>query len=563
MKKELMIAAALLFACMVKGQNLVPNPGFEIYQTCDFTFAAIDTNSTAQPVVPGWLNATAGGTPDYFHRCQVMPSDFLGDNFSVPNNAAGHQEPHHGDAYAGINLHARHSAEIYNREYLQSKLADRLEPGRRYCAGFRTSYANQDSIVALSAATLVAPRGWGMSFSAARQFNATDPFQQPLAPDAFHLPGPTHISSASAITDTAGWTLVSGVYTAVGGEEWITIGNFNPVGQPDLDTFYNAGAYTVSAYYYIDDVFAIPMDGGGLLPRDTALCASDFPLRLDAFEGFTGYLWGHGDTTGSVAITGPGTYTVMASYEGCPILDTITISALPPPVLSLDPVRFCADELPATYALPDTQGFERFTWADGTMGTEVVVTGAGGVAVTALGACGIDTATLVVEVDYPLAIDLGSDLNICEQGQEQGAVLGNGTPLPVYEWSTGETSQEIYADSPGLYTLRSQNACGIQEGQVTLYGCAPRVYIPDAFRPGSVNAANRLFRPFAVGADIIGIDVFDRWGGKVYTGSGSAAAWDGTRKGTLCSQGVYSYIVRYKDRDGKEHILHGGVMLLK
>ncbi|TAK50483.1 MAG: hypothetical protein EPO28_00255 [Saprospiraceae bacterium] len=561
MKKFLICACTLLAYGMTIGQNLVPNFSFEEHKTCDFIWGAIDTNFISPPVMQGWSSGTLGGTPDYFNECQLPPL-FSGDNVSVPVNKYGYQSPFEGSAYGGIEPYARFSPTVEAREYLQTRLEDKLIMGKSYCIGFYTSFANQDSAVKANNASLVAPTTWGLFLSSTRPFNGTVP-SSTSPPTTFYLSGTPQITTTTAITDTANWVLVADTYTAAGGEEWLTIGNFNPIGQTVLDTFYNAHDYAVLSYYYIDNVFVIPMDDGGLLPGDTALCAASFPLQLKAFEGFSNYSWSNGATTAATTAPGPGSYAVEADYAGCKIRDTITIAALPAPVLDLAPVHYCEDALPVTYTVPGQPGFDQFSWPDGTTGPTVTIRQAGALLVSASGICGSDTAALVVETDPVLVVDLGGDHTLCREGQLQAELLHSSTLLPNYTWSTGETTSEIYVETPGQYSLRSGNACGASQDEVVLSGCEPKVYVPNVFYPGSLHAENYLFRPFAVNAGIVSLDVFNRWGGKVYSGKGDGAAWDGTQDGSQCQQGVYAYLVRYKGEDGKAGIVHGDVLLLR
>ena len=563
MKIILLFATAWLAQGLVICQNLVPNFSFEEYKACDFIQGGIDTNLIAAPVVKDWASASVGGTPDYFHPCQLPPS-FPGDDCSVPKNANGFQMPQStGMAYSGILLTKRFSPTVNAREYIQTKLKKRLVKGQRYCAGFYTSFANQDSAVTLENATLVAPVQWGLFLSVSRPFNATDPFLNPSLPTAFYVAGIPQIKTNAAITDTANWVLVSDIYQATGNEEWLTIGNFNPLGQTVLDTFYNAYSWAVSSYYYIDNVFVIPMDDGGLLPGDTALCETSFPLQLAAFDGFSNYSWGNGETAPAILINEPGTYTVSANYEGCHILDTITIATLPPPVLDLPPLHICEDEIPYTYTIPDLSGFDDFQWSNGTHGASITVNNNLSLTVLANGKCGNDTDTLLIGIELPLQVDLGEDFSVCKSGQIEQVTLQNSHSLPNYGWSTGDTLSSITVDAPGIYTLSSTNACGLAQDEVVLSGCQSRIYVPNVVYPGSLYQENYLFRPFAVNPGIISMLVFDRWGGKMYYGEGGNAAWDGTRNGQECTQGVYAYLIKYRDENGHEKYLHGDVQLIR
>ena len=57
--------------------------------------------------------------------------------------------------------------------------------------------------------------------------------------------------------DTANWVQISGIYTATGGEQYITIGNFY---SDSLTNIVSVSGSMNETYYYIDSVFVIPLD---------------------------------------------------------------------------------------------------------------------------------------------------------------------------------------------------------------------------------------------------------------------------------------------------------------
>src|SRR5256885_980665 len=77
---------ALLHFISIYGmaQNLVPNPGFEQYKNCPYSFST-NPNDFGPT---GWSSATTG-TPDYYNRCSI------GEN-GVPHNWAGVSHSHSG-----------------------------------------------------------------------------------------------------------------------------------------------------------------------------------------------------------------------------------------------------------------------------------------------------------------------------------------------------------------------------------------------------------------------------------------------------------------------------------
>jgi hypothetical protein len=71
------------------GQNLVPNPSFEIHDSCPNNISFIEG-------AIGWKQLII--TPDFFHECATNSAA------SIPYNIAGYQQPFNinDSAYAGI-----------------------------------------------------------------------------------------------------------------------------------------------------------------------------------------------------------------------------------------------------------------------------------------------------------------------------------------------------------------------------------------------------------------------------------------------------------------------------
>lgn len=559
MKRNILFLLLIVVYQQLMSQNLVPNPSFEEHKTCEFIHSAIDTSCFNPAVVNGWCSGNYYGSPDYFNRCQ---NNFAGFRYSVPNNWLGRQNPVSGDAYAGIGLMAYFTPSIEDREYLQTRLLDKLQKGITYCVGFYTSFPELDTTI-INGTAVFSIKNWGLLLSDSRPFNSTEP-DLSSPPTAFTLPGDPQIKLSSFNRDTSNWVLVSGIYTANGDEQWLTIGNFNPPGQTPVDTVYHGISSDYVSYYFIDNVFVIPMNNGGLLPGDTSVCASDFPLELSAFDGFTNYLWSNGANTQVTAVEQPGLYGIQANYEGCQITDTIQVGVLPVPELHLTDIHLCEEALPQPYSVPDGAGFTSYLWSDGSTGKDIMVTSRDDLIVEAFSECGTATDTLQVEIDTVLVVDLGPDQSLCEQGTNIVLALkNNGGILPNYLWSTGQTTAQIQVNTAGVYTLSTENGCGTYTDEIVLTGCPPVIYVPNVFDLSAENQENAVFKAFVSNAEVTGMDIYDRWGGLVYRQSSEAAAWDGTWRGKKVEEGVYTYLIRYKDLNtGGIKSVSGTVLLL-
>ncbi|MCR5423140.1 MAG: OmpA family protein [Bacteroidales bacterium] len=58
----------------------------------------------------------------------------------------------------------------------------------------------------------------------------------------------------AVITDTKNWTRISGIFTAEGGEKFLTIGNFYPTSKSNLTDIDSLSYMLPGAYFYIDSV---------------------------------------------------------------------------------------------------------------------------------------------------------------------------------------------------------------------------------------------------------------------------------------------------------------------
>lgn len=216
----------ILLLCIsgsVCGQNLVPNNSFELKSACPSVPGSI-------VLANGWSSASLG-TPDYFNSCSSTEG--------VPLNAVGYQLALSGQAYAGFVAAGSTSSAgaLDEREYVQVELNDTLHAGKTYCVEYYLSLADSSEL---------AVDRIGACLSATPVYAATTgvlPFSAQVVSD-----------SGVVISGNYFWFSVSKRYTAIGGEHYLTIGNFNDVFATDtLQVRPQAGNFPF-AYYYLEDI---------------------------------------------------------------------------------------------------------------------------------------------------------------------------------------------------------------------------------------------------------------------------------------------------------------------
>jgi gliding motility-associated-like protein len=115
---------------------------------------------------------------------------------------------------------------------------------------------------------------------------------------------------------------------------------------------------------------------------------------------------------------------------------------------------------------------------------------------------------------------------------------------------------------------RAGNPFGFQErafSNIAMVETDFEVFIPNAFKPGSEIAANRVFKPVFpyLQPQKYSIRIFNRWGQDVFAAADIAEAWDGNHNGKALPAGVYAYVIAYEDDGGKKYEKRGSVLLMR
>jgi len=215
-------------------QNLVPNPGFELNDTCPYTFGF---QGNSKPLNwNGWNQS-----PDYFHSCagSLGGVDTL---ISVPLNGFGFQYPMHGEAYVGMYAYGATGGNVDYREFLGCQLIEALVVGETYEMSCYTNVAFGGNYWAPTWAC----NNMGMLFT--MEPNVWTGVNQP----PFNARNYAHLNSSIVNSDTVDWRLVSGSFVADSAYQYLVIGNF--FSNALTDTFHIVPGNSLGAYYFVDGV---------------------------------------------------------------------------------------------------------------------------------------------------------------------------------------------------------------------------------------------------------------------------------------------------------------------
>ncbi|HHJ49897.1 MAG TPA: gliding motility-associated C-terminal domain-containing protein, partial [Phaeodactylibacter sp.] len=113
----------------------------------------------------------------------------------------------------------------------------------------------------------------------------------------------------------------------------------------------------------------------------------------------------------------------------------------------------------------------------------------------------------------------------------------------------------------GSYAVEAEVfGCPFHENfELSLSDCRSRIYLPTAFSPNG-DGLNDQFLPQGKDYEGIELQVYDRWGGLLYSIREVPFAWDGGDAPT----GVYTWLFRYLNTlSGEEEVLSGEVNLVR
>jgi gliding motility-associated-like protein len=298
------------------------------------------------------------------------------------------------------------------------------------------------------------------------------------------------------------------------------------------------------------------------LGSDTSLCENE-RLTLNAgVSGATSYLWNTGDTTSFINAYQTNIYWADVTKDNCVYRDSISVLFKPMPIINLGrDTTLCEGQT----VLLDAQNMgSQYLWQDNSNSQTKLITRKGNywVKVTNNGCSSSDS--IFVNYNLKPVFTLGSDTVICN-GQTitlQPKIQNNSGVS--WLWTNGRTNPTFAVTQTGEYVLQASNFCGSRYDTIKVSKGVCKLYVPSAFTPNN-DGLNDVFRA-SYGENIIqfSLDVYNRWGQKVFYSTDINKGWDGKINGTIQASGAYVWMIKYKVlNDAKEYLLKGTVMLIR
>lgn len=432
-------------------QNLVPNPSFETVN-CQNSFF-LPWGCTIENNLP-WT-ATTLGSPDSYNSCH-SGSNYM---YGTPENYTGSQHAKSGNGYAGIFTYSTEQGQDEYREYISVAMSSDLQAGSSYKISYYVSLADHSQYSTYAPSAYISDNSIGDNTHG----NALNQYSP-------------QISTSTFVNDTTNWVLITANYTAIGGERYITIGNFNTDANTSNQNV-NPNGQLARAYYYIDDISVqeqnpTPIASFNLSSSSVCQgnCTSIAENSINATDQpINSWTWTVNPTNGAPIIDNvqnpatvcwntPGTYDITLTVSDGINTDDTTVQIIVLEEIQLDlgaDTVICSGD----YILDAGNDGSTFLWHDGSTSQLFNATETGVHYVTVSNGTCVETREIFL-VFPGLDLDLGQQMILCESNVAQGVELDALNAGSSYLWSTGSTNQQITIDSAGIYFVTVTDSYG-------------------------------------------------------------------------------------------------------
>lgn len=278
------------------------------------------------------------------------------------------------------------------------------------------------------------------------------------------------------------------------------------------------------------------------------------------------------DDTWQYQFTDPGTYQIEQEVWllGCAEFYTKTLTVLKDSLGDLlgDNRLICEGD--SIVLIPEgARPLRTFDWSDGSTDSSVIISESGVYEVEVSdGFCSIqdEVSLTFIEDRYPEPIiDLQTDSTLCIDLLP--LVLA---PTSIYTdsfyFENANVPQSVFElNAAGNYSIETQiENCRIKQNfELKISPCEVDIFIPNSFSPND-DGINDFAEPLGKDFTGLGLEIYNRWGGKVFETTTAPFVWDGKCDSKKANEGIYVLVFKYQNqRTGKEEVISGDVLLIR
>lgn len=172
---------------------------------------------------------------------------------------------------------------------------------------------------------------------------------------------------------------------------------------------------------------------------------------------------------------------------------------------------------------------------------------------------------LALPISRLLALKIPMDTFICKNDTLQ---LAKTLPGVSYSWNGGD-GKMVTVSQPGIYNISATDTLGCQKTfpvNVHFKECIPcTIFMPNAFTPNGDGINDVLKAHSNCEVDEFQLEIFNRWGQKVFESRELNNGWDGTFSQRKVPIGVYTYLIHFKNSsfDKTYKVIKGTVTVIR
>lgn len=191
-------------------------------------------------------------------------------------------------------------------------------------------------------------------------------------------------------------------------------------------------------------------------PSDTICAPGEVILKVsDKSPLITSQQWSTGSRKDSIIVTKSGRYILEANDKNfCYIRDTVFVEIIEPPIIDISSSKgdlICESEqsILSVEGLSNLSNYT-YNWSNGKNSPSIVVNTAGTyeLIVSVKGSDCSDTASFTLNTKPAPEVEINGKLNFCEG---ESSILYANYDYGELKWNTGETTDSIIVNSPGVY----------------------------------------------------------------------------------------------------------------
>jgi gliding motility-associated-like protein len=119
-----------------------------------------------------------------------------------------------------------------------------------------------------------------------------------------------------------------------------------------------------------------------------------------------------------------------------------------------------------------------------------------------------------------------------------------------------------------ILTMANEDGCVNERSvQVNVKEKSTVLVVPNVFSPNGDGINDTWEVNFSDREPVLDINIYDRWGNKMYTKTPeqgiASVQWDGNMGSSAANPGVYIYSIRYKDKNNREKVISGDITIIR